>query len=391
MKNNHIHFTKKAIAELPIPPVGSKPVTYYDTGCRDGLCIIVTYGGTKTFYFFMKFNGTPKRVKLGRVGDIELIDARARAHTLREEATVHGIDPSEKRKNSLRDITLNQFYYDVYLPKHSEINKKPKTIINENSSFKNNLAALANRKMMSITHDDVMALHTKLKKTSGLYSANRALALLKNIYNKALEWGLPRDFENPAMRIKMFKEKSRERYLKADEMERFFGALENTPNELFRNYVLLSLYLGQRRGNILSMRWRDIDWDNKLVHFADTKNGDSLNVPLTSYAYDLLRDMHAFKINEWVLPSHSSKSGHYESPKNAWAELLKRAGVEDLRIHDLRRTMGSYQAITGSSLNIIGKSLGHKSLTATQIYARLSSDPIRESMERATDKMMKKE
>ena len=92
--------------------------------------------------------------------------------------------------------------------------------------------------------------------------------------------------------------------------------------------------------------------------------------------------------SEWVLPSKKSVSGHFNSPKRSWEMLLKRAGIENLRLHDLRRTMGSYQAISGASLNIIGKSLGHKSTSATQVYARLSMDPIRDSMQKATDMMM---
>ncbi|MDR0680067.1 MAG: tyrosine-type recombinase/integrase [Puniceicoccales bacterium] len=75
-----------------------------------------------------------------------------------------------------------------------------------------------------------------------------------------------------------------------------------------------------------------------------------------------------------------SRSGHTEDPKAAWGRILKRAGLENLRIHDLRRTMASYQAIMGSSLAIIGRSLGHKSPQCTAIYARLSNAPVRASM-----------
>lgn len=77
-----------------------------------------------------------------------------------------------------------------------------------------------------------------------------------------------------------------------------------------------------------------------------------------------------------------------EDPKRPWRELLQSAGIENLRLHDLRRTMGSCQAISGTSLHIIRKSLGHKSTSTTQVYARLTADPVRESMQKATDRMM---
>ena len=86
---------------------------------------------------------------------------------------------------------------------------------------------------------------------------------------------------------------------------------------------------------------------------------------------------------QWVFPSFSSKTGHLADPKRAWKRILEKAQIQDLRIHDIRRTLGSYQAITGASLPVIGKSLGHKSSQATQIYSRLNNDPVRQSMEKA--------
>ena len=78
------------------------------------------------------------------------------------------------------------------------------------------------------------------------------------------------------------------------------------------------------------------------------------------------------------------KHGHYHDPRKGWLRILKRAGIENLRLHDLRRTLGSWQAKTGASLVVIGKSLGHKSPQATAVYARLDLDPVRKSMETAT-------
>jgi integrase len=89
----------------------------------------------------------------------------------------------------------------------------------------------------------------------------------------------------------------------------------------------------------------------------------------------------------WVFPS-TGKTGHLVEPKKAWKRILERADLSDLRIHDLRRSLGSWQAATGASLSIIGKSLGHKNINSTAIYARLNIDPVRESMETATSAMM---
>lgn len=90
----------------------------------------------------------------------------------------------------------------------------------------------------------------------------------------------------------------------------------------------------------------------------------------------------------FVFPSSTSASGHLEEPKRGWQRIIERANIKDLRIHDLRRSLGSWQASTGASLSIIGKSLGHKNVATTAIYARLNLDPVRESVETATAAML---
>jgi len=118
----------------------------------------------------------------------------------------------------------------------------------------------------------------------------------------------------------------------------------------------------------------------------DPKNRTPYAIPLTPEAINILRNRlrrQEKKPSPWVFPSRG-KTGHITDLKGAWKELLLSAKIENLRIHDLRRTLGSYQAIAGSSLTIIGASLGHKSVQATQIYSRLTLDPVRESVMGAT-------
>jgi len=125
-----------------------------------------------------------------------------------------------------------------------------------------------------------------------------------------------------------------------------------------------------------------------LTRIPQTKNDDPLTVALMAQAIEILQRRRRGTNSEWVLPSERSKSGHVADPKRAWKRVMDGAEINGLRIHDIRRTLGSYQAITGASLPIIGKSLGHKSQQATAIYARLNLDPVRQSLERATQAMM---
>ena len=133
------------------------------------------------------------------------------------------------------------------------------------------------------------------------------------------------------------------------------------------------------------MKWEDIDWNNKVwnILHTESKNKEKLTIILSAHAINIL----AKRTNNDSIYVFSStgKTGHIVEPKSAWKRILKRANIEDLRIHDLRRTLGSYQAIQGASSIIIGKSLGHKSQQATAIYSRLNLDPVRESVESAND------
>ncbi len=137
------------------------------------------------------------------------------------------------------------------------------------------------------------------------------------------------------------------------------------------------------------MRWEELDLSRNVWRIPDTKNGKPVTVPLVPFAISLLEDLRkANSSSEWVFPSPTSATGHLVEPRKAWERILARSGIDNARIHDLRRTMGSWQAITGASMQVIGKSLGHKSQQATAIYARLSLDPVRAAMEKATNAML---
>jgi integrase len=231
-------------------------------------------------------------------------------------------------------------------------------------------------------------MHNRIGKENGKYEANRALAYIRAIYNKMIDWGW--EGTNPAAKIQKFKEQKRDRFILHDELPKFMEALETEPNRDMRDFFLMCLYTGARCGNVLSMRWEDIDFSIKEWRIPDTKNGEPVRIPLIEEALEILNDRSWLKGSSmpWVFPSRErkkSKSGHLEEPKAAWKRILDRAGLKNLRIHDLRRTLASYQAIAGTSLLIIGKSLGHKSPQSTTIYAWLSNDPVRASMESALD------
>ena len=249
--------------------------------------------------------------------------------------------------------------------------------------FRLYLSPWANRRLSTIHKTDVGALHTRVGKEHGHCGANRMLELLQVMLNKGMEWGW--DGPNPARGVKAFQEKPRDRFLQADELPRFFEALAEEPNDTIRDYFLISLLTGARRSNVLSMRWEDMNLERGEWRIPETKNGTPQTVTLSPEAIVILTNRK--KPTGYVFPG-TGKRGHLVEPKKGWARILKRAGIEDLRIHDLRRTLGSWQAKAGASLAIIGKSLNHKSVSTTAIYARLDLDPVRGSVNTATANML---
>ena len=150
----------------------------------------------------------------------------------------------------------------------------------------------------------------------------------------------------------------------------------------------MSLLTGARRANVLSMSWEDVNLQRGTWTIPRTKNGEAHTVPLVGEAIAILTVRKSSSEGPWVFPGPGA-TGHLVEPKKAWARILRRAGIENLRIHDLRRSLGSWQAATGANLSIIGKTLAHKNVSTTAIYARLSLDPVRASMEEATRAMFR--
>lgn len=382
---SQINFTHKALHVLPLPVSGKRTV-HFDTNVKN-LCVIVTDTGSKTFYVRKVIDGRSRRVRLGTFPDLSVENARKKALQVKA-AIAEGDNPYELEKQKKEELSLNELF-DVYFERHSIRHKKPNTQRADRYLFRNYLQErYGHRKLSSLRRDEIERFHDLLRKDKGLYTANRMLALLRGMLNKAIEWGYLRS-ENPAAYVKAFREKSRDRFLTGEELPRFLRALDEEPNEDMRHYFTLSLLTGARKRNLLAMRWDELDLGREVWRIEDTKNHEPQDVYLCSEAIEILRDRKQKRQDSpYVFPG-TGITGHIVEPKSAWRRILQRADIENLRIHDLRRTLGSYQAISGSSLTIIGKSLGHKSMAATQVYSRLSNDPIRESVNRAVGVMMK--
>lgn len=376
-----IAFTKAAIEKLPVP--GKGKVAYWHDAKNPGLVVSVTANGVRTFRLYRKVSGKPERILIGRFPDLSIEEARGKANELKSQIA-KGENPAARNKAIRREMLFCEMF-DLYLERHAKLEKR--SWKGDDWLYKKYLGDWASEKLSAIRREDVERRKAAVAKLHGRYSANRMLSLLSAIYGRAMAWGWKG--ENPAKGIAKYKEQKRERFVEPDEMPRLLSAIKGEIDNDARDAILLMLLTGARKMNVLAMRWQDIHFDRALWTIPMTKSGDPQKVALVPFAIELLSIRH--KDNQqsvYVFPARYG-AGHRVEVSTAWARIRKAAKLEDVRLHDLRRTLGSWQAAAGVSLPIIGKSLGHRDVSTTQIYARLNLDPVREAVTAATSLMLK--
>lgn len=403
-------FTKRRLEGLKPKPDSRFYV--YDKHTK-GLCLAVHPNGRKVFFLYRRIDRSPERIWIGPFPDVSIEKARGSAFGYNSEIAL-GKNPA-RAQAAMRSNQPLQELFDRYLEEHAKPYKRASSVAADEWLFGAYLATWKHRQLFTIRRRDVQTLHARIGREHGHYAANHTLSLLRHMFNKATEWGW--EGENPCRGVKKFDVLSRERFLGADELPRFFAALVEQPNLTFRDFVLMCLLTGARRSNVQGMRWEDINLEGRTWTIPATmaKGRKQQRIALVPAAVEMLnqrrghletltasldgpqdvsltkRQARRLELDRviakngatWVFPT-TGTSGHYIEPKRAWAALLLAAKIKDLRVHDLRRTLGSWQAALGANLAVIKETLGHRDISTTMIYSRLNLDPIRQAMEAAT-------
>lgn len=350
-----------------------------------GFGLRVYPSGQKAFILSYRLAGKKKLYTIGDFGVWTPDQARKEARKLLVDIE-HGIDPNVVRAAAKQQGATFYDLKEAYLSKHA-VHKK------SGAQDKANLAryiptSWQKRDLKDFNRLEVSKLHQKIGKEKGTYAANRLVALLRKMFNFGVQEGLlPEAHANPCTGIKYFLETKRERFITPDELPRIWAAIEQEDNPYWKAYFILCLLLGTRRGELLSMQWDHVNLEAAIWVIPDTKAGKSHMLPVPRVAIDILKSIPRLVDNPFVFPSHG-KTRHLVEPKTAWARILERSGLDGIRIHDLRRTLGSWLAAQGESLPMIGKVLGHSQPSTTAIYARLHLDPVRVVLERNVEKML---
>lgn len=387
--DNRFTFTEARVKALPSPAAGR--VEYHDTKIA-GLSLRVSVTGNRTYTLRYRIRGKaqPERVTIGSAAKLSVEEARKKAQAVLGQVAV-AENPAEARRKLRGEPTLGELF-DAYIvdrglagkrrvddlralwerylgalptgprKKHGRLRTKPAASVN-----------WSGHKLSEVTETMIRSLHTRIAKDGHRHTANRVLELLSAVFNYGKRQRLAQ--ANPAEEIEAHEEKDRTRFLKKDELPRFLEALKAEPQP-WRDFFTVLLYVGYRRAAVARMAWGDLDLEAGTWSVAGefAKNGEPIVLAITGPALETLRARNEERESaEWVFPGRSA-GGHLTQPKKAWARLLERAGLDDLRIHDLRRTLGSWLAMSGASLPAIGKVLGHKDPRSTQVYARLQTE-----------------
>jgi len=349
--------------------------------------------GSKAYVIGYRMPGSPYRFKTVSAYGVEsLADARSRAKIELTEV-VKGNDPLEQKRQEADSDSVEGFA-ETYMSKHAE--KRKKTASDDRLLIdKIIVPALGKRKLKSIKRSDIARLHSKVgdsinEKTGQpkIYQANRMLALLSRMFTLAELWGsVPEGTPNPCRGVEKYKEIKRDRFVSHEEMPQLAKAIDAEPNPILRDALWLYLLTGLRKVELLSLQWSDVDLNREEVRLSDTKAGRAHYLPLSSAATELLRQQPQVLGNPHVFPGRR-EGQHLVNIDKAWRRARKKAGIEDVRLHDLRRSVGSWLAQSGNSLHLIGRVLNHSNTSTTAVYARFGQDSVRQALEQHGQQLM---
>jgi len=316
-----------------------------------------------------------RRVTIGKQGKLTPDAAREQARKLAD--VVRGDDPAGERARQRRELTVGELA-DRYIAEHLQVHNKPSTVVEFERLVRARIKpAFGSRRLGTLSRSDVKAWHTALRGSP--YAANRALAVLRKMFSLAVkEWELVD--ENPAIGVRMFRERRRERFATDDDLARIGRWLTDaekagTVHPSFALGVRLLALTGMRLGEVLALQWSSVDLDNGLIRLADAKAG-ARTVALGAPARALLAT--AKSRGQYVVAAGDAATHLQRSAfRTGWRYLRAGTGLTDLRPHDLRHTAGTFAAQAGANAFLVRDLLGHKTLAMTGRYVERAADPLR--------------
>lgn len=378
-----MRLTKRKIDALAFDPDGpSQQIEWDDRTPNFG--VRVYKSGAKSFVIrYRTEHGQRRYMTIGKYGRMTLQQAQAKALARFVEID-DGNDPVAKKRQANAETVAE--LVDVFIEKHSKPRRPGSWQEDERRLGAHIKPRWGSRPAQSITRRDLSDLHRELG-AGAQVEANRVIETVRAMYSFAADEGMVEDGFNPARRVNLFVEKTRDRWLRPDEIEPMGAAIDALKNIYLRHYYWLLLLTAARRTELLQARWEHVDLVRRELFLPDTKNGTDHIVPLSTVAIALFEEIPRQPGNPWVFCSRV-KGRHLRDVNTTWRAVRSKAGLDDVILHDFRRTAGSWLAQSGYSLLVIQKLLNHTIAGATAIYARMSADAVRDAVEDYAQKLM---
>ena len=379
-----LKLTQELINNGLLCPPEKKHIEWCDTEVPS-LYLAVTRAtpGQGTFYVRYKNNQSKtQHQKIGRTNDTTLAEARKRARTLKAEIQL-GADPRGEERARKAVITFAEFFDGHYLP---YVKPRKRSWKRDEELYRLHVRdKLGSRRLTEITRQQVQLLHTAvLGKGLSHATADHVLKVIRHGLNLAVDWSMLD--KNPTVGVPLFMVDNKvERYLNDVELEGLLGVLRTDANRTICNIALFLLSTGCRLNEALSAKWEQIDCGTRTwkIPAANSKSKKVRSVPLNDSALEVIAGLGTEGVHEHLFVNKQTGKP-YGTIMKVWSRLRGKAGLPNLRIHDLRHQYASFLVNSGRTLYEVQQILGHSDPSVTQRYAHLSSKSLQEAASTAS-------
>lgn len=360
-------------------PDGKRKIDYFDSLFR-GLLVEVRSTGSKCFYVrYVDVRGKQRQQKLGDADTLTVAQARGMAKKIRAQVLL-GQDVLERKRAQRSSLRFEEFVQLHYLPFAKTSKRSWET--DECLLRVHLLPALGKLYLDEIKTSHIIELMNDKRAKYAAGTVNRMLVLVRYIYNLADRWGVHTGGVNPTKAVSLLEDLgARERFLTSDEAEKLLECLKQSDNQMLQHIVPWLLLTGARKSEALKAKWSDVRPQERLWYIPTTKTGRPRGVPLSDAAVALLNRIPRFEGCPWVFPNPATLLP-FVSIFYAWDTARKRAGLADVRIHDLRHSAASFLVNSGESLYVVQKVLGHTQQRTTARYSHLSHASLLDAVNR---------
>lgn len=353
-----------------------------------GFGIRVMPSGKRFFLIQYRRHGRTRRVMIGQFGPVTAEIARKEATRMLGDVRGNDGDPAAARDRERQSATVTELG-DRFLKEHVAVRCKPST----QAEYKRCVELFINpffgkQRARSVSTADVAELHGAHAHIP--YQANRTLGVLSKMMNLAETWGIRDKHTNPCEDIERYPEHKRERFLSPKEMKRLGEVLslfeaDGSESKYAVAAFRLLLLTGCRLSEIQTLRWDYVDLDEGQLNLPDSKTG-AKTIHLGDAAVDILEKLPRVDPNPYVIVG-KFEGTHLTDLQRPWRRIRKEAGLDNVRIHDLRHTFASGGLLVGEGLPMIGKLLGHTQVQTTARYAHLANDPLKAAASKISERL----